>query len=147
MRKLPTLLASAALVAGGMVAATPAEAASYGSSKICIKSTSWTYIKAKDINTGATNSLTPWPGPDGGSLGECTGYHYGPYWRVDTDPQGSAHSYRTRYDVLIGGDWNVGNWNDCHTNSDNHSSDPADPNSGATWRIVYTNYDHGDCTN
>jgi hypothetical protein len=137
------LLSAVGLSAG---ATLPAQAAT-GQSKICADARSWTYLKAKDIVTGASNNLTPYD-DNGDLIGECTTYHTASNWRVDTDPMGASYSYRIRYDVQRGtGDYDIGPWNSCHTNSNNASSDPVDPSSGTNWRIVYKNYNHGDCTN
>lgn len=124
----------------------PAEAAAGKTSKICNHTLSWTYITAKDIATGASNNLTTHDG-NGDYLGECTDYHNAADWRVHTDPMGASHSYRTRYDKYIGGAWQIGSWNACHENSDNPSSNPADPTDGTPWRVVYRNYDLGYCNN
>lgn len=138
---LATLLATLGLFAASTL---PAQAAT-GQSKICVASRSWTYIKAKDTVTGATNTLTQFD-DNGDLIGECTSYHNASNWSVDTDPQGSAHSYRIRYDVQrSAGDYDLGDWHSCHTNSDNHSSDPQDPPSGVNWRVVYQNFDGGNC--
>lgn len=53
--------------------------------------------------------------------------------RVDTDPYGPSHSYKIN---PVGAP--VG---PCHTNSDNHSSDP--PNYAD---VYYQNFNHGNCT-
>lgn len=148
-RLLGVLLSVLVLALGGLgVTATPASAIQQGASKICESYWAYTYIKAKDIVSGASNNLTNYPMTDSrGEIGECSGYHTSSNWRVDTDPMGASHSYRTRYDFYIGGGWELGSWNGCHTNSDNHSSNPADNTGSNAMRVVYENYDHGDCTN
>lgn len=136
------LLATVGLLSAS---ALPAQAAS-GQSKVCVSARSWTYVKAKDIVTGATNNLTPYD-DNGDGIGECTTFHTASNWRIDTDPMGASHSYRYRYDIQRGtGDYDLGDWHSCHTNSDNHSSDPQDPSSGdAPWRVVIQNFDDGYC--
>jgi hypothetical protein len=146
-RTLIALTAALALLGLTFTSTAPAQAAAGHSSKICIYWSSYTYVTAKDIRTGASNNLTQFDADPNETLGECTGYHIAEDWRVDTDPMGDSHSYRTRYDKYIGGSWQIGSWNSCHYNSDNHSSNPNDPSDDTLWRVVYRNYDDGDCTN
>lgn len=144
-KKIVSGAAALAMAVGApFLGVLPAEAAVGKTSKICAYWSAYTYIKAKDIATGASNNLTPFDG-NGDNLGECTSYHNAADWRVDTDPMGASYSYKTRYDKYIGGSWQIGGWNACHTNSNNHSSNPADPTDGTPWRVVYVNYDGGDC--
>jgi hypothetical protein len=143
-RTLTALIAALALLGLTFTSTAPAQAAVGHSSKICAYWSSYTYIKAKDIATGASNNLQPFDG-NGDGLGECTSYHKAEDWRVDTDPMGASHSYKIRYDKYVSGSWQIGGWNGCHYNSDNHSSNPQDPTDGTLWRVVYRNYDGGDC--
>jgi hypothetical protein len=55
---------------------------------------------------------------------------------VDTDPYGPSHSYKIKVEG--------GSYGDCHTDSDNHASNP--PNAYGK-KVYYRTFDHGDCTN
>jgi hypothetical protein len=76
----------------------------------------------------APTQCTPWLDPTG--------------IRVDTDPYGPSHSYR----LAAVGTGSNGAWSACHSNSDNHASDPPQSSLGP-WKIWYRNYDQGNCTN
>jgi hypothetical protein len=108
--------------AGAVLAVQPASAASTYIT-ICNSSLSFTTIQP---NHGQ-GVLQP---------GWCSGtmYNGDNGVRVDTDYSGSSHSYKIN---PVGAP--VG---PCHTNSDNHSSDP--PNYAT---VYYQNFDHGNCTN
>jgi hypothetical protein len=122
-RRLLAALASLALLFTlGAATAVPAQASIEPTFKIC-NDHGFEYI---EVHNGGYSSglLRPY-------YGDCTGWIAMAGTRVDTDPEGPSHSYRI-------------NGGPCHTNSDNHDSDP--PNTAG--KIVnYRNYDHGDCTN
>ena len=118
------LAAASAAVLTGMLALNPVAAhASSDLIKICNSSLSFTRITVN--NWGSL--------PPGSS---CTAYllNGSNQVRVDTDPDGPSHSY-----IINPVGAPVG---PCHTNSDNHNSDP--PNYDT---VYYRNFDHGNCTN
>jgi len=130
-----------------VVAPAPAQAAEgSGNIKICVYWSSYTWIRAFKTDGSYSNQLTQFD-DNGDDLGECTGWQTPSGMRVDTDPTGLSHSWRTKY--IKDGSLNVDAWpwGECHENSDNHSADPVNPPPSENWRIVYKNYDDGDCTN
>ena len=121
MRRLAA--AGSALVLAGALSLTALPAQAATNIKICNSSLSFTSIKP---NHGQ-GVLQP---------GNCSPYMYNgdDGVRVDTDYTGASHSYKIN---PVGGP--VG---PCHTNSDNHASNP--PNYDT---VYYINFDHGNCTN
>jgi hypothetical protein len=132
---------SVAAPAKSPVAPPPAAASISYNIMICASALSFTTLYEHDIdgssNPGhfinadpdfAPTQCTPWLDPTG--------------IRVDTDPYGPSHSYK----LAAVGPGSDGSWSTCHTNSDNHASNPPQSSSGA-WKIWYKNFDNGDCTN
>lgn len=139
---LAPLPAAAPLPAGAPVpaAAAPLPAAEgLGNFQICNSADGFTGIVVKDIDN------SDWDEEGAYGLGHCTGWMYPAGVRVDTDPYGPSHSFKAKR-VNVANGYTPG-YGPCHTNSDDHSYDPANPPLNENWRIYIKNYNRGNCTN
>ena len=129
----------------GPLAPEPAQAVEgQGNLKICVYYLSYTWMRAFKTDGSYSNQLVQYD-DNGDDIGECTGWQTPSGLRVDTDPIGWSHSWRTKYLKDGGLDMGAWSWGSCHENSDNHEADPVNPPSNENWRIVYQNFDGGDC--
>lgn len=134
--KIAAIGASLALGVGSVLIAQPAQAVVGASFRICRSSGAFAPIAVWDTGSSYEAYLY--------GDGACTSWLDAAGIRVDTDPTGRSHSYKLK---VTDADGNGGSYGPCHTNSDNHASDPPNPGSGNPTRVYYRNYDHGDCTN
>jgi hypothetical protein len=135
MRKATSILIAFIMSIAAALYAQPAHAIISGSTKVCVSTGSFGDIEVAN-GRGSMIRLDH-------RFGACTGWLEPSGVWVDTDPDGPSHSYKLK----ATGDGANGSYGDCHTNSDNHMSNPPDPTGGSNWTIYYRNYDHGDCTN
>ena len=129
--KLATISASFILgIGGAALTAVPAHADTY--IRVCNSGgTSGSYTRI---------TVSNWSG--GVYPGQCTGLipNFAGQVTVDTDPDGPSHSYKIK--PCNSDSTNCDSYGPCHTNSDNHASNPPD-----VARVYYRNFNHGDCTN
>lgn len=121
-KTLASVLAGGLITGLSIMGVQPASAAGSWIT-VCNSADGYARIAATSYGAIGVGNCTAWP------LNNTDGQV-----RVDTDPDGPSHSYKIKPDG--------GSYGPCHTNSDNHSSDP--PN---VTKVYYKNYNHGDCTN